>query len=103
MLIIRPSVITATTPTAIYSVTDVNAIRVYPNPVSDQMKISFAKLPLNNFSITLNDITGKTILKQHFPASANDLSFNLKDVAKGIYVLHISNNDFEKVTKIIVE
>lgn len=96
-------IVTAKTNTSIHSINVENNIHIYPNPASDQIRISFAAVQQHNFSVTLKDITGKIILNTDYPASTNEVTIDLKERAKGIYMLHIYNNDFQKIEKIVVE
>jgi hypothetical protein len=73
----------------------VNRLSVYPNPVSDILKIANAD-NLVNASFSIVDILGKTVIQ------SNALSNNAIDVSNlssGVYVLSVSSEDGAKQFK----
>lgn len=60
-------------------------VAVYPNPTSGQIKVSFSVNELANTSISIKDITGKTL--HHI---------NKGDLTPGVYTEHIDLNNFSK-------
>ena len=71
-------------------------INVFPNPVNDQLQISFTE---NNYHAMLFDITGKKVANQKTTNSKVSLDF--KNFPKGVYLLKIAANDRVFVKKII--
>ncbi|MES2589432.1 MAG: T9SS type A sorting domain-containing protein [Bacteroidota bacterium] len=70
--------------------------KVYPNPVEDVLIIDLKETA----TITISDITGKVIKTQKLTNSANTISTS--DLAKGQYVVNISNEKMN-VTKMIIK
>ncbi|MFD1551636.1 hypothetical protein DNU06_02970 [Putridiphycobacter roseus] len=68
---------------------DPASFSVYPNPVNDQLNINADNLG-NNSSITVYDITGKTVATATLQNGKNVL--NLKDLNAGVYFYAISND-----------
>ena len=61
-----------------------DVIRIYPNPVSDQL---FIEVPLISFTVSFHDITGRLLLEEH--------NLTLADLSKysdGIYLLSIRDD-----------
>ena len=62
--------------------------RVYPNPVSDYLHISYNQNINDNWTLMIYDIRGRLIYKDSFLQN-KILDFN--DMSKGIYVVKISD------------
>ncbi len=78
---------------------DINKIgfNIFPNPVFDIINVKFDDD--ENYSLSLFDISGKSVLKE---ISANDnIQLNLSGLSKGVYTLKISNNKSTNIQKII--
>jgi hypothetical protein len=75
---------------------------VYPNPVQDELKISFDGLPLSNYRLTLSDMTGRIISTRQFTSSAElrQVALQVQGLAQGNYLLHVSSSTFSKSVKI---
>jgi len=77
---------------------------IYPNPVfaGDQIIIKGLKQSRET-KVTIMDVTGRIVLKQHFPAGA-EVSFNstlIKDT--GLYFLVITSGDASRTFKLLVK
>ncbi len=74
--------------------------KVYPNPTTGKILLVFDKVPQNGISITVNDITGKSFLKQliYEKESWIDLSGNVP----GIYIIKTDQENL-KAQKIILK
>jgi hypothetical protein len=76
--------ITAYTPSAINVPAIANAIRIYPNPVSESFRIDGLTAPT---PITVMDISGKTLLQQ---TVKGDESISVGYLPKGIYLIRVN-------------
>jgi len=75
-----------------------NKIAVFPNPVKDKLFIvSSSNL---NTIIEINDIQGRVHFSEKF---INTITINISGLAKGIYVLRITNDEETYIEKIIKE
>jgi hypothetical protein len=83
--------ITAYTPSAINAPSITNAIRVYPNPVTESFCIDGITVPTQ---VTVTDISGKTVLQQ---TVAGDESISVGHLPQGIYLVRVNG----KTVKII--
>lgn len=82
------------------AVTDLNGAKaaIYPNPVVDAFNVELSsKLNANNVTVTVTDMTGKVV--KTFGAAS---SYNVSDLAAGVYVVKITdgkNTDTKKIVK----
>ena len=82
------------------AVTDLNGAKsaIYPNPVVDTFNVEVSsKFNANNLSVTVTDMTGKVV--KTFGAAS---SYNVSDLAAGVYVVKITdgkNTDTKKIVK----
>lgn len=74
--------------------------RVYPNPTTGKIKLVFDQIPTGGISITVNDINGKSCLKQLIREKESwiDLSGNVQ----GIYFIKPDQENF-KAQKVILK
>jgi hypothetical protein len=82
-----------------------NSFNVYPNPASDQATIVFSSDKEEAYSIRLIDITGRIVIdeKQTSVIGENQYQMNLSELAKGIYMVILQNNDGTLQKKIVVQ
>lgn len=82
------------------AVSDLNGAKaaVYPNPVVDSFNVELSsKFNANNVTVTVTDMTGKVV--KTFGAAS---SYNVSDLAAGVYVVKITdgkNTDTKKIVK----
>ncbi|WP_026776315.1 T9SS type A sorting domain-containing protein [Polaribacter sp. Hel_I_88] len=71
-----------------------NTITVYPNPTDSFLNIQLPQTILGeNISIVLYDINGKQIKKSEIKVKDNSAMINVENLSKGVYLLHIKNED----------
>ncbi len=81
-----------------------NGINVYPNPSNGVFNVSGEFSTNNNVTITVLDITGKTVLiKKLDNVSILNQEIDLSSNNKGIYFVKINNNDKTATYKVTVE
>lgn len=66
--------------------------KVYPNPVNDYLNIDIG---LENSIFNIYTIDGKLVYK------GNDNIIDVRNLDKGVYILHINNNNVFKSLKFI--
>ncbi|WP_299313685.1 T9SS type A sorting domain-containing protein [uncultured Aquimarina sp.] len=76
---------------------DTSEVLMYPNPVVDQVNISLNTTEISRYTII--DINGKTILKGVINEGA--ISLNVNGLAKGLYLVKVSNRSKVLTSKII--
>jgi len=88
-----------TTSTAISALVIQKKINIYPNPTKEILSIN-SNFDFNRISIY--DLSGKIVQSENYSQGINDhtLSVNLK---KGVYIVKVSNDDEEALSKFIVQ
>ena len=71
-----------------------NSITVYPNPTGHFLNIQLPQTILGKkISITLYDINGKQIKNSKIEVKDNSALINVENLSKGVYLLHLINED----------
>jgi hypothetical protein len=78
-------------------------INIYPNPVSDQLNISFKDVKQDNVTITLFDLNGKVLISDITENTTAVKQLNMTYVAKGNYIIRFATKDgkFLKSFKVV--
>lgn len=77
-----------------------NNYYIFPNPAHDYFTIKQEHPTNKNIIVEFLDMTGKLICKENFE---NELSLNIGQIAKGIYMLRLTNDNSTLIKKIIKE
>ena len=82
---------------------DDNQVSFFPNPVKDYLSINIGNLTTTNYTFSLIDINGKTVLNKHFDNVTLLERINVSALSSGIYlgVLETATNRITK--KIVIE
>ena len=80
---------------------DGNNLLLYPNPTHSTVQINLQNTSENLSSIIIYDVVGKTI-KTIKNLSSNEISIDVSDLSKGVYLVEISSETNLKVTKKLV-
>lgn len=76
---------------------DKNFSAVYPNPVVDSFNVNLSsKFNANNVKVTVTDLAGRTV--KTFGSAA---SYNVSDLAAGVYVVKITDGKNTETKKIV--
>ncbi|MFT5823588.1 MAG: hypothetical protein ACI8ZM_004850 [Crocinitomix sp.] len=81
-----------------------NEIAIYPNPASSNVTISLGAISANELKqtkIVVTSISGKTIMTIN--PQANTFSIDVEQFAKGVYLIHIFNENEVITEKLILE
>lgn len=79
------------------------AINVVPNPSKGDFKVNYIDLSMENATVTLVDILGKTIYSENMSVVGNgSLPFDL-DLRNGVYFVTIADGKSKMTKKIIVK
>lgn len=76
---------------------------VYPNPTSDYLFFFINPIASNNFTATLVDELGRVVLKQDGVQPTISYTFDVSQLPKGMYVLHLKNDSKEYSEKVLVK
>jgi len=68
---------------------EITAFDVYPNPATNFATVAFTSLSIDNYTIMMVDVTGRTIMNDVYTSTLgnNQVQLNLSGIAKGIYFL----------------
>ena len=72
------------------------SLKIYPNPANDFIQIEMLNANLKDFSFTIADLTGRTLIQ-----SKNEKQINVSKLSAGIYLGTMTVED-QKVTKKII-
>lgn len=79
--------------------TQSDVVSIFPNPSKTSVTIATGNNSI--YECTVTDISGKII--QTFTITNGNYTLNVKDYAKGMYLLHGNSNDKNFVSKLVVE
>lgn len=66
-----------------------NGIKIYPNPVHDELNIEFATA--GNYSIIITDVVGKTLYQKTIAASAGRTTLPMGQYPIGMYLIQVAD------------
>ncbi|MEP7171768.1 MAG: T9SS type A sorting domain-containing protein, partial [Bacteroidota bacterium] len=84
---------------------DSQQFTVYPNPAHDKLTVSIDEKEQTQLNISLRDISGRIILSENHDvvAGSNVYELELKNMAKGVYMLEIQSPVESLKKKLVVE
>ena len=77
--------------------------KVYPNPANDQLNIIMAGEASDNISITIQDMTGKTVMVVSQPEINKVNKLNVSELSKGVYLMRIRTGAGDRTEKLIIQ
>ena len=75
-------------------------ILLYPNPVSNILKIKYLSEFKDKINVSITDITGKEVYKNEM--ISNLLYVNVNNFSKGVYFVHFNNSKLTATQKIVI-
>ncbi|HND72053.1 MAG TPA: T9SS type A sorting domain-containing protein, partial [Bacteroidia bacterium] len=78
-----------------------NNLFVYPNPAKDFVTIAFSKAVRTTCNIRLFNVLNKEVYRQNFVQQK--VTVPIANLAKGIYIVEVSNNGFKEYAKFVKE
>ena len=81
------------------------AIKVYPNPASQNVTIQFSSNTPAQYLISLTDLAGRQVYSSAFAANegVNNCTFNIQNLSPGMYFLNVQNGEQVQRVKLIKE
>ncbi|MCB0573050.1 MAG: T9SS type A sorting domain-containing protein [Saprospiraceae bacterium] len=76
-------------------------ISLSPNPASGFIRVAFSGDDFNNYTLSVVDLAGKTIVPNFSPTS-QDFSINTSDWPSGMYLLKAFTDTFQRTEKIVI-
>ena len=77
-------------------------VKVFPNPVTDIVKVSLPAFESREVQVSLFDVTGNAIKNRMSPVVEKSISLEVRTVPAGIYLLRVSQADGKSVTKKVI-
>jgi hypothetical protein len=77
-------------------------MRVFPNPSSGPIHLSWDSRRTQLTQLRIVDQLGRTVHTQEIPAGTTSTSWNTSNAAPGVYFMQILHNDGIEVGKVIV-
>lgn len=94
------------TPSGIQSLATTVALQVFPNPVSDLVYLQFGLEEATNIVLNTLTLDGKLITQKdygYFREGEHTLSYSLKGLASGVYILNVKTDRGVLSKKVVVE
>jgi hypothetical protein len=81
------------------------AMMVFPNPANGCASVSYRSATGNDVTIVINDMAGKVLSESSSRATVGDnvIPLNLTGLAKGVYVLSITEGANVRLQKLVIE
>ncbi|MBK7343786.1 MAG: T9SS type A sorting domain-containing protein [Saprospiraceae bacterium] len=73
-----------------------------PNPASESVLVWMETSITTASALTLTDLFGRVLLHKMIPAGTISAELPLQDVPGGLYFVHLENNQFRQISKLIV-
>ncbi len=85
--------------------TDKAALNIYPNPANDKIALQFFAEGNNAVTVNIYNSMGQRIVSEKNITSEgeNNLSFDLKNLSSGIYIMELIENDERKIQKFTIQ
>jgi len=76
-------------------------VKVYPNPASDVVNVSFDEPVEGEIGITILDSQGKLVKKDMIEATMTEKQINLQEIPAGVYYLRLTKGKLVNVYKVV--
>jgi hypothetical protein len=77
-------------------------MNIFPNPVSEEINISFTAIPENSL-VELLDVTGKIVLSGKISTPEQTIKLNCKSLSNGVYIIKLLYTDGCSFGKVVVK
>ncbi|MFM9052515.1 MAG: T9SS type A sorting domain-containing protein [Bacteroidota bacterium] len=91
-------------PSVISEAAQLNSLKVFPNPATAQVNVSFDLKTVNNATVEMIDAVGHQVSTRNLSSSNGkfETSFDVSNIAKGIYSIHILSDNKNYYSKLVV-
>jgi hypothetical protein len=77
---------------------------IYNNPFTDMIRIKVNTNSVDNLSLTVTDMVGKTYFTEIYKARSGDNYININpNAATGLYILHVQGRGLDRTVKLVKE
>jgi hypothetical protein len=92
----------AAKPSRIADINAINSVQLYPNPATVHTVLTLNGIS-GNVVMTIADATGKVMSVEQFDAQAQSVkSLKISDFSKGLYFVHLQNNNKHYTQKLMI-
>ena len=83
---------------------DLGQLRIFPNPASDRVQLSFDLAIVGEVTVQILDVAGRPVLTERFagPAGTNQHEVGLGNLPKGMYVVRVVAEGQQWVEKLVL-
>ena len=87
------------------NVNNISNLKVYPNPVSENLMINISLTQVSNVRLQLTNMLGQAIKEVDLGTMQSSVNYSLdtKGIAKGTYLLNIITSGGKEVRKVVIE
>lgn len=78
-------------------------VSIYPNPASEEVKVSFNLNGAAAATVNVIDMTGKVVASQEAAAGSNAVSINTSNLSAGVYSVSFTANNTTVTKKLVVK
>lgn len=87
----------------IESAEEVIEYKVYPNPANDQLNVVMAGDSNDAITLTIQDLTGKTVMVMNDLEMNKVNKINVSELGKGVYLIRINTGAGNRTEKLIIQ
>ncbi|WP_299441069.1 GEVED domain-containing protein [uncultured Aquimarina sp.] len=81
--------------------TEINKLRLYPNPFNHVFTIDTSKLDGNKLTVVIYDILGKVIIRKNYDENPGEISFGSDITESGNYFVKVQTSNTVEILKLI--
>ena len=100
-----PAVAFVANPNSIADVNQMNSLKVYPNPATNLLNVSFNLQTADQIIIEIIDATGRVVRSKNVSSNSGSYNeqFELSLLSKGVYSVHVLSNNKNYYHKLILQ
>jgi hypothetical protein len=92
-----------TNPASNNQLADIQGLSMFPNPADNQLNINIDADYAEPFILSVQDASGRVVLRQQVAAQAGAQQINTATWSNGLYLLRLSNNSANAVRKVLIQ
>jgi hypothetical protein len=85
--------------------TEQGSLQVYPNPTKGMLRLDFVSSIAGAYNVNVTDLAGRSVMMQQGISveGANGIDIDLTNLAKGMYMINLKQNNETRLVKVSVE